>query len=444
MAQELTIIARRNSIMIEKQIFESSLLNEQYEKISHPSGLDIYVFKKDFTSTYAIFGVKYGSIHTRFTNENGELVTVPDGVAHFLEHKLFTNEDGSDSFERFSEYGADANAYTSFNKTAYLFSCTENFESSLRELIRFVTHPYFTQKSVDSEMGIITEEIKMYDDNPSDRCFYGMLEGMYKNHSIRRNICGSAKSIAQITPDILYSCYNAFYNLKNMALVVCGNVDSDTVTQIANEELPSLCATFNVHTDNENKNEESSVFCDYIEEHMHVSKPIFNIGFKDTDIPEDAVMRQKKDAVMSILDEIIFSRAGKLYNTLFEKNLISPNMSYGYTVSPSSAYNSVAGESDDPKQVLKEIFKYIDELRTNGLSYSDFLRGKRVMYAEFVKSFDSTDNIANNLITFVFEGAELLSYADIIQSVTFEDVCDAFKKAFAPECTTLSVILPKE
>ena len=151
--------------MIEKKIFESALLDESYEKFTHPSGLDIYVFKKDFTSTYAILGVKYGSVNNRFTVDGDTEITVPDGIAHFLEHKLFFNEDGSDSFERFSEYGADANAYTSFNKTAYLFSCTDNFEESLTELIRFVTHPYFTKESVQAEVGIITEEIKMYDEH---------------------------------------------------------------------------------------------------------------------------------------------------------------------------------------------------------------------------------------------------------------------------------------
>ena len=428
--------------MIDIQTFESPLLCEKYEKITHPSGLDIYVFPKNLTTTYAIFGVKYGSIHNSFTLADGSEITVPDGIAHFLEHKLFTNEDGSDSFERFSKYGADANAYTSFNKTAYLFSCTENFEDSLAELIRFVTHPYFTDESVASEVGIIAEEIKMYDDNPSDRCFYGMLEGMYRNHSIRRNICGSVSSISSITPKTLYECYNTFYNLRNMALIVCGHVDTEAVLKIADAELTGIAPPFSTVPIDENKQEEPCVFMPYVEQKMQVSKPIFNIGIKDVDIPDDPSVRQKKDAVMAILDEMIFSRAGRLYSSLFEKGLISPNMSYGYSISQSSAYNSIAGEAEEPKKVLEEILDFIEKLRADGLSYEDFLRGKRVMYAEFVKSFDSTDNIANNLLSFVCEDAELLSYADIIDSVTFSDVQNAFEAAFVPERITLSVILP--
>ena len=172
------------------------------------------------------------------------------------------------------------------------------------------------------------------------------------------------------------------------------------------------------------------------------AKPIFNIGIKDTDISSNANERQKRDAAYSILDEIIFSQAGELYSSLFERDMISPSLSYGYTMSTTSAYNSIAGEADDPKAVLDEILKYVDKLKEKGLSYEDFLRGKRVMYAEFVKSFDSTDNIANNLMSFSFDGAEILSYADIIESVTFDDVNKIFENAFDKEKITLSVILP--
>ena len=429
-----------------KQIFKSTLLDEQYTKYKHPSGLEIYVFPKKLTTFYAIFGVRYGSIHSSFSKKDDleSIITVPDGIAHFLEHKLFANEDGSDSFERFSELGADANAYTAFNKTAYLFSATESFYDSLRELISFVTHPHFTKENIASEIGIIAEEIKMYDDSPSDRCFYGMLEGMYEHHSIRRNICGTEDSIRKITSELLYSCYDSFYNLNNMALFICGDVEDEKILAIADELLPKNSAAFEVLYQNENAKESPNVYQAYVESKMQVSKPIFNIGIKDTDISADGNERQKRDAAYSILDEMIFSRAGELYSSLFERDIISPNFSYGYTVSPTAAYNSIAGEADDPKLVLDEILKYIDILKKTELSYEDFLRGKRVMYAEFVKSFDSTDNIANSLMSMTFDDAELLSYADIIESVTFEDVKALFESAFDKEKITLSVILPLE
>ena len=423
--------------------YRSDLLREEYRKYSHPSGLDIYIFSKKMTTTYALFGTKYGSIHNCFRSADDSVwTTVPDGIAHFLEHKLFTCEDGSDAFERFSEYGADANAYTSFNKTCYLFSCTDRFEDSLGELLDFVTHPYFTEESVRSELGIIGEEIRMYDDNPSDRCFYGMLEAMYERHSIRRNICGSAESIAKITPTLLYECYRNFYQLSNMALVICGDVTDEAVLRIADEHLPAEDSRREILCANENEGESPAVFQPYREMRMQVSKPLFNIGFKDTRIPADGTERQKKDAAMAILDEMLFSRAGELYNRLIEKDMISPALSYGYSISESTAYNSLAGEAEDPRAVLEEIFLHLEQTKERGLSREDFLRGKRVMYAEFVKSFDSTDSIANNLFSFLCEDSELLSYAELLDGVTFEEVCELFDTAFARESCSLSVVLP--
>lgn len=421
---------------------KSTLLAEKYEKYTLECGLDVYVFPKKMSTTYALFGVKYGSVDNSFTTSDGKLVTVPDGIAHFLEHKLFFNEDGSDSFERFSEYGADANAYTSFNKTAYLFSCTDSVEDALGELVDFVTHPYFTSESVASEIGIISEEIRMYDDSPGDRCFYGMLEGMYENHSIRRNICGSESSISQITADTLYECYNSFYRPENMSLIVCGDVCAEDILDVVSRHIPADFAGKAVSRINENDGESPCVFREYVEQSMQVSKPLFNIGFKDTDIPADPQERQKKDAVMSVLDEMLFSRSGEFYSSLFERALISPALSYGYTISETFAYNSLAGEADDPRLVLAETLKYIDTVRQAGLDRSEFERAKRVMYAEAVKLFDSTESIANTLFSFVCEDAELFEYIDLLVGVTFEDVTREFRKAFGADTVTLSVVNP--
>ncbi len=428
---------------LEPICYRSELLKEEYRQYRHPSGLPIYIFPKKLSSTYVIFGVKYGSIHNRFRMGEGEWITLPDGIAHFLEHKLFANEDGSDSFEHFSDYGADANAYTSESKTCYLFSCTDHLEESLSELLNFVTHPYFTEESVASERGIISEEIRMYEDNPGDRCFYGMLEAMYEHHSIRRNICGSVSSIAKITPSLLYQCYEAFYRLDNMALVVCGDISDKSILTICNKLLPSKPSEPPaIQYENENSKESPSVHLPYVERYMQVSKPLFNIGFKDVRIPEEGEQRQHKDAAMAILNEMLFSRGGELYHRLLKQDLISPALSYGYTIAKTVAYHSIAGESNDPRRVLSEIRRYLAEVADHGLSEEDFLRGKRVMYAEFVKDFDSTESIANNLFSFLCEDSEILSYINHIESVTFEEVGSLFSTMFAEESTALSVVLP--
>lgn len=423
------------------RVFECPAIKEKYCLYSHPSGLDIYFFPKKMTSSYAIFGTKYGSLDSSF-KKDGELITVPDGIAHFLEHKLFECEDGSDAFERFSDYGADANAYTSFNKTAYLFSSTDNFEDSLYELLDFVTHPYFTESSVAKEQGIIAQEIKMYDDNPSDRCFYGMLEGMYEHHSVRRNICGTVESISEITPELLYDCYNTFYNLSNMALVVSGDLDIDKVIAVADKALPQSYVPHNIARPDENAKESKEAARSLVEQRMNVSKPLFCIGIKDTDIPSDPAERQKKDAVISILDEMLFSRCSDFYNDLLQRQIITPSFSYGYTISSSFAYNSLAGEADDPRLVQEELLNYLDRVKTNGLSQKDFERAKRVMYAEYVKLFDSTESIANTLLGFICDDADIFEYNDILRSVSFEDVNEAFKCSFDKACFTLSAVYP--
>lgn len=425
-----------------KQTFENKFLDERYEKYTHPCGLDIYVFPKQMTSTYALFGVKYGSIHTTFKTVDGKTVTVPDGIAHFLEHKLFFNEDGTDSFERFSQLGADANAFTSNTKTAYLFSCTDNFEQSLEELVTFVTHPYFTPESVASEIGIISEEIQMYEDSPASRCYQAMLEAMYERHSVRVSVAGSLQSIREITADTLYDCYRSFYRPENMALIVCGNVSAEQVLSVADRCLPADFVGNCVEKVDQNELETPFVVKEYVEQKMQVSKPIFCIGIKDTAIPADPLARVKKDAVMVILNEVLFSAAGEFYNSMFEQNIISPGLATGYTISDTYANLSLEGESDDPKRFLGELRAYLSRVAQNGIDREDFERTKRVMFAEQVKGFDSTEGIGDAIFSCAADGIGVFDYFETLNSVTYEDVCSAFDSFFSDPQITLSVVAP--
>lgn len=223
---------------LQKKESYSQRLEQRLVKIKHRSGLEIMVYPmENCSSAYAIFGTRFGSVNNCFRLENEkEAVKIPDGIAHFLEHKLFENEE-CDAFERYAKTGANANAYTSFDKTCYLFSCTENFEESLEILLDFVTDPYFTQQTVDKEQGIIGQEIKMYDDNPQWQVYFGAIRNLYKNHSVNVDIAGTVESIAKITPEYLYRCYNTFYSLNNMVLCVCGNVSANQVTAVADKVL---------------------------------------------------------------------------------------------------------------------------------------------------------------------------------------------------------------
>lgn len=422
--------------------FESDRLKETYDRIHHPSGLDIYVFPKDMTTTYAMFATRYGSVDRDFRlggEPESATVHVPAGVAHFLEHKMFTNEDGVDSFARFSSWGADANAYTAYNRTVYLFGCTDHFDLSLTELLRFVTHPYFPEESVNKERGIIAQEIKMYDDDAYERCFSELLRCLYRVHPVRENICGTVKSIGEITSKTLMDCYRVFYNLSNMVLVVCGNVTTDEVLRIADRELPRQAPVEIVRC---MPDEPDAIFRSRSSLRMQVAKPIFNIGFKDTGHRLPPIERQHREAVMSILNEMLFSRAGELYNSLFESGKLSPGFSYGYSMSDTFSFNSLAGEADDPEEVLREILSYIEEKKRTGLDHEVFARCRRVMCAEYVKDFDSTEEIAGDLLGYVFDDGEIFAYGDLLRGVTFDDTLRLMHELFRPDRVCMSVVRP--
>lgn len=422
--------------------FESALLDERYYRYDHPSGLPVFVFPKKMTATYALFATEFGSVDN--APPAAGMSPLPDGVAHFLEHKLFTNEDGSDAFEHFSAIGADANAYTSHTRTVYLFSATEQVERALSLLVEFVTHPYFTAETVAKEQGIIGEEIRMCRDNPYDRCYYNMLAGLYETHPVRVDICGTEASIARITPEVLYAAHRAYYRPDNMALIVCGDIDPARVFALVDEGLAALPAGERAPLMRTTCKEPSHAYLSRTEEAGQVAKPLFSIGVKDTNIPTDATARLVRDAAMAILNEIVFGESGTLYHRLFDGGLISPELSANYALTRDFAFNQIAGEAKEPDAVLSHIMAYIGELLEKGIDDADFARAAHVEYAEFIKSFDSTEEIANTLLSFVMEGADYFSYPAVLRAVDKPMVEGLLAELFRPENITLSVIVPRK
>lgn len=421
------------------EIKESGLLGERYYVTRHASGLPIYIYPKRMSTTYAMLAVNFGSLD-QIVDADGK-PRLPGGIAHFLEHKLFENEDGSDSFERFSALGADANAYTAHSRTVYLFSCTDHLEEALSELLEFVTHPYFTEKTVKKEQGIITEEISMCIDDPYDRCYQNMLRGLYHTHPIREDICGSKQSIAAIDPQTLHLAYRSFYRPENMALVVCGDVTPEGVLEIAEAHLPCERVKGGLHR--YAVAEPQTIASPKTVVRGQVAKPIFCIGVKDACPPRDARESARRDATMEILSEMLFSDTGELYNHMLDAALISPEFSHSYELTRDVGFFHLSGESEEPERVLEEVLAHLQKTREQGLSREDFEHYQRVMFAEFIKGFDSTEEIAENLTAFLFEGTELFSYADTLRDIRFEEVDALFRQFFDPARFTLSVVRPK-
>lgn len=418
--------------------FSDAKLNEKYYYLKHTSGLDVFVFPKKMMLKTALLGVKFGSVYEEGAIVDGENKNFPSGIAHFLEHKLFSNENGVDAVELLASLGADANAYTSNNKTVYMFSCTENFENSLSELINFVYNPYFTRKNVNSERGIIRQEIKMCLDSPYDVVSQNLLMALFGDCKLSNDVLGTEKSISKITEKTLYECYESFYRYSNMALVVCGDMDTDSILSIVDKAIPQ-------------KEEQDSpilpmisyeieVSLPYIEKKMPVSQPIFEIGIKDDYPSVNPQERLKRDVAMTILDEMLFSRASELYNELFEGGFINESYSYGYSITRDVAFHSIYGEGDNPELVLEKIKESIKTTKEKGLSERDFIRCKRVMMAEFLRDFDSVDDIANSLLNITFDGSNIFEYRGIIESVTFFDVCECLNNYFDDKRFALSVI----
>lgn len=414
---------------------KSDALSEKYYKVNHDSGLIIYVYEKEgYSSTYAIFGTKYGSINNTFRIDNGDTISVPDGIAHYLEHKLFESEDG-DAFSRYAKTGANANAYTSFDKTCYLFNCTDNFEQSLEILLDFVQSPYFTDETVAKEQGIIGQEIKMYDDSPAWRVMFNMLMSMYKNHPVRIDIAGTVESIAKITPQYLYTCYNTYYNLNNMVLCVAGNTTLKTVLSIADKMLKK---SEDHQLDNIFEDEPYEVVKPYVEQKLPVGLPLFNLGFK-----EKATIKRMDAQTLAYTDILLFliaSSQSALYRRLMDENLINSSFAYELFEGEGFCATVFSGESRDPKKVEIIIKEYITDLKSNGIDKEEFEIAKRATYGDAVASLNSTDHIANMITDFDFADRELYSYIDAIAKATFDDITNRLSEILDISNTTLSVV----
>lgn len=421
---------------------ENKMLNERYYTFKHKSGLDVYIVPKKMTTSYAIFATRYGAIDNKFKLETDkDFTVVPDGIAHFLEHKLFECEDGIDAFELFAKTGASANAFTSNTMTAYIFSCAENFYESLEILLDFATHPYFTEKTVKKEQGIIGQEIRMYDDHPGARLIKGLMEALYEKNKIRIDVAGTIESISEINADILYRCYNTFYNLNNMALCVCGDIDVNEVEKVCDKILTEA-EKITVIRDYEDKDEPKSVYQKRSICELDVAKPMFAIGVKDTEISSDPKERTKKVYAMEILNEMLFSQSSKFYNDLYNENLIAQELSSGAEHTKYCSFNAISSESQDPEKVYNRFVEYIENAKKQGLDKECFELSKRTIYASHIKSFDSVENIGDNFIYNLFDGADLLDAADIISAISLNYVEKLLHQLYHEEYYAMSIVNP--
>ena len=404
-----------------------------------PNGLTIAVVpKKGFQKKLAYFVTDFGSIHTRF-KLNGEGFEAPDGVAHFLEHKMFDLPRGEISGE-FAALGANPNAFTSYDMTAYYFSGAEEFQKNLELLLEFVSTPYFTDESVAKEQGIIGQEIDMAADSPESRVFENLMEIMYSVHPVRIPILGTRETIGKITPEVLYRCHQAFYRPENMMLCVVGDVDAQAIRETALRLLPQNPPH---KVEKETWQELMTVTKPEITCKMEVAMPMFQLGFKceSCDQGEAAV---RLEMVGDLAAEALFGESSRLYLELYEKGLIDSSFGGGFESLDGMAMLTCSGDSDDPWAVRDAILERAQQLVQEGVTEADFLRMKRSALGRRIKDLDSFNSTCFRLCAYHFSKFDYMEFPRVFQDIREEEIREFLRRVVQPSRCSLSVILPED
>lgn len=404
------------------------------------NGLTVKVVPRPgFTRKMAYFVTDFGSIHTDFELD-GKAYHVPAGIAHFLEHKMFELP-GRDVSAEFAALGANVNAFTGYDMTAYYFSCSENFEQSLKLLLEFVSTPYFPEESVQREMGIIDQEIGMNEDTPDTRVFEELMQCLYKNHPIRVPILGSRESLREITPELLSVCHRAFYTPANMLLCVVGDVNMQKVADLAEKVLGTQKKPFGKklcpwHEEMHGEQAEC-------EATMEVAMPTFQMAFKSEPVPKgDAAMRA--EIIGDLAAEVLFGESSPLYLQMYEDGLIDSSFGGGFESVDGCAMLTCGGDSDDATAIREAILKQAVKLADTGVSEENFLRMKRSAMGRRIRDLDSFDSTCFRICAYHFAGFDYFDFPAAYAQVGQTEVLEFLRRVVTPERCALSVINPKE
>ena len=423
-----------------KKVECTKIKEEAYiEKLEN--GMKVIIIPKhNLDKKYIIWGTHFGSIDNRFIMpKTNEEVFIPDGVAHFLEHKMFEQPDGTNSLDTLMALGLDANAYTTNNHTAYLFECTNNFYEGLDELMDYVQHPYFTDENVEKEKGIIGQEIRMYDDYPDWRVYLNTLNAMYYENPIKIDITGTIETISKIDKDILYKCYNTFYHPSNMAIAIAGDFKPEELLEEVKKRLiPNKpCGEIKrIYPD-----EPEEIVKPEVVQKLEVSNPIYTIGIKDIRNEKQSKSELvKKVLSMEILLNIIYGRSSKLYQELYKDGIIYGEPSLDYEFGKNYAHVLITGMSSNPREVYKAFKERVEELKNNGIDKNDFERLKKMIYGSYIKEYNDVQDIARMFLSDYFKGICSFDYLEEIEGINVEYLTQVLKDVFKEDKMVLSIV----
>ena len=402
------------------------------------NGLRLCVLPKPgFRGSFAAFAANYGGAHRRFVLD-GTAVDSPAGVAHYLEHKMFDLPEGDSALSLLSANGADPNAFTSSAMTCYYFQCTRSFEENLKLLLHFVSTPHFTEETVNKERGIIAQAIRMGEDSPGSVLYYGLLELLYEHHPIRDRVAGTEESIAEITPEILYSCYRAFYTPGNMCLCVAGDLDPQRVRALAEEALAGVPCSAGPAADF-GAPEGPLPLKQRSRREMDVSAPQFLIGAKLACAPQgQAALRQRLVSTLAL--RLLVGASSPFYTRLYAQGLLNRDFDSETDFSAGTGTVIIGGESRDPEAVWTALLAEIERVSREGFDAAAFERARRASYGARLRGLEEFDSMCIALAEGVFDGFCALDAPGLLSEISAEECRRFVSECLAPERLAMAII----
>ncbi|MDQ6419192.1 pitrilysin family protein [Paenibacillus sp. LHD-117] len=394
------------------------------------NGLEVIVLPKEgFHKTYATFATKYGSVDNRFSVGDQEPIKVPDGIAHFLEHKMFEEPEG-DIFAVFAAQGASANAFTTFDRTVYLFSATEQIHENLTTLINFVQNPYFTDANVEKEKGIIEQEINMYRDNADWRVYFGLIDALYHTHPVHIDIAGTVESIRQIDKETLYRCYETFYHPSNMLLFVVGGVDAEEVFRLVRDNQSAK--TFKPQGEIKRffDQEPTEVKIPRKVSKLPVSLPKCMLGFKEKSVGLVGDALLKREVTTKLMLEALIGPSSPLFQSLYEQNLISDSFGHEYNSSTDYAFSVIGGDTPNPNALIEGIKSAVTEAVGGGLNQEAFERAKRKKIGGYLRMLNSPESIAGEFTRYRFRDSDMFDVISFYEQCTLDEANARLREHF--------------
>lgn len=423
------------------ECIEYSKVGAKYYQIQHPSGITVNYFPMPGKSkSAAMIATKFGSINREFQKyQSDEWMTVPDGIAHFLEHKLFEGEKGN-AFDYYAKTGAKANAYTSNDRTAYYFIASDHFYESLEILLKFVKHPYFTPENVEKEKGIIGQEIRMYDDEAGWQGYISLVQSLYRCNPVRIDIAGTVESISEITDQMLYDCYNVFYNNANLSLCIAGDLDLDKILEVCDRQLPTEQSDTIIQ---KFPSEPEEIACAYTEKEMDVSKKQFFIGIKDNAVGATGLDWAKHEMSVRILISVLFGESSDFFKDLYSAGVLNPEFAVDYECGVGYGFLMIGGESDTPEIVRERIANVCKNFSADMISAERFRRARNAMYGDMIRALDNVESVVNKFVANRLMDGDIFTQLQVVNEITIEDVVDVGQKLLCADRMAMCVIHPK-